>query len=313
MPDFESFELPEEFLITGAAVKAGIFEALKDRSLTLGELAAVTGSNQRALWTVTEALVSLGCLEHEKGKLRLTRECHSVLYDKESPRYQGFAFMHTYHLLPRWLELPNILKTGKPAQKKESTDEHRSFIEAMSHYAREDADRIAGYCLRGLPAELEVLDIGGGPLTIARAFALNGAKVTILDLPEVVDMMEPEVEPGLRVRMVKGDFTESLPEGPFDLAYLGNICHIFGEIENRKLFKDVAGILKKGGRIIVNDFIRGTGPGPALFAVNMLVNTDTGGTWTYEQYRTWLEDAGYSVSPYDEIGENQLIQAHLPA
>ncbi len=310
MPDFESFQLPEEFLITGAAVKAGIFKALKNGALTLSELAAVTGSNQRALWTVTEALVSLGYLEHENEKIKLTQECYSVLYNKESPRYQGFSFMHTYHLLPRWLELPNILRTGKPAPKRESFDEKRSFIEAMSHYAQQDAASIAEYCLQGLPAGPEVLDIGGGPLIVAGAFARKGATVTILDLPEVVDMMEPELDPGLPVRMVKGDFTESLPEGPFDLAYLGNICHIYGEKENRKLFVDVARKLMDGGRVIINDFIRGTGPDPAVFAVNMLVNTHSGGTWTFEQYKSWLQDAGFSVAPYVEIGDSQLIKAH---
>ncbi len=311
MPDLESFQLPEEFLITGAAVKAGIFKALKNGALALSELATATGSNQRALWTVTEAMVSLGYLEHENGKIKLTQECYSILYNKESPRYQGFSFMHTYHLLPRWLDLPNVLKTGTPDPKRESFDEQRSFIEAMSHYAKEDAARLAEYCLQGLPTGPEVLDIGGGPLTVARAFARKGATVTILDLPEVVDMMEPELDPGLPARMVKGDFTESLPEGPFDIAYLGNICHIYGEKENRKLFKDVAGNLRKGGRVIVNDFIRGTGPGSAVFAVNMLVNTDSGGTWTYEQYRTWLEDAGFSVSPYVEVGDNQLIKGYI--
>jgi hypothetical protein len=55
MPNVELFQLPEEFLITGAAVKAGIFEALENRTLTRQELTAVTGSDQRALWTVTEA------------------------------------------------------------------------------------------------------------------------------------------------------------------------------------------------------------------------------------------------------------------
>ncbi len=66
--------------------------------------------------------------------------------------------MHTYHLLPRWLDLPNLLRTGKPAPKRESFDEQRSFIEAMNHYAQQDAAGIAEYCLQGLPAGPEVLD-----------------------------------------------------------------------------------------------------------------------------------------------------------
>jgi 2-polyprenyl-3-methyl-5-hydroxy-6-metoxy-1,4-benzoquinol methylase len=61
----------------------------------------------------------------------------------------------------------------------------------MSSYAEEEASKIASYCLKGFPTGTEVLDIGGGPLTIARAFAQKGAVVTILDLPEVIEMMEP--------------------------------------------------------------------------------------------------------------------------
>ena len=311
MANVESFQLPEEFLIVGASVKTGIFEALKNKPLTQQELAAVTGSDERALLTVTEALVSLGYIEHEAGKLKLTEPCYSILYDKTSMDYQGFSFMHSYYLFSKWLELPEILKTGKPAPKSESSDEKRSFIEAMSSYAEEDASEIAAYCLKELSPGVKVLDVGGGPLTIAMAFAQKGAEVTILDLPEVIDIMEPELDPGLSVKMVKGDFTSVLPEDRFALAYLGHICHIYGEKEIRKLFIDVAGRLMEGGRLIINDFIRGTGPYPAVFAVNMLVNTDSGGTWTFEQYKTWLEDAGFTVDPYAEVGENQLIKAQM--
>lgn len=310
MPDTESFQLPEEFLIVGAAVKTGVFEALKNRPLTLEELAGETNSDQRALWMVIEALAALGYIENESGKIKLTKACYSVLYDKESPDYIGFSFMHTYTLIPKWLDLPEILKTGKPAPKNEDFKEKKSYIEAMNTYAEEDAPEIVEYCLKGLSSEPRILDIGGGPLTYAKAFAHKGASVTILDLPEIVDMMEPELDPDLPVSMVRGDFTKGLPEGPFELAYLGNICHIYGEEVNRKLFKDLAGVIQDGGRIIINDFIRDSGPDAAIFAVNMLVNTESGGTWTFDQYKTWLREAGFTVSPYVEIGNSELIKAY---
>ncbi len=310
MPDIESFQLPEELLIVGAAVQAGVFETLKNQPLTLERLAAETSSDQRALWTVIEALVALGYIENESGRIKLTRACNSMLYDKESPGYVGFSFMHTYHLISKWLDLPKILKTGKPVPQSENFNEKKSYIEAMSSYAEEDAPEIVEYCLKGLSSKPRIIDIGGGPLTYAKAFAQKGARVTILDLPEIVDMMEPELDPDLPVSMVKGDFTKGLPEGPFELAYLGNICHIYGEEENRKLFIDVAGKLQEGGRIIINDFIRDSGPDAAIFAVNMLVNTESGGTWTFDQYKIWLQEAGFSVSPYMEIGNSELIKAH---
>lgn len=55
--------------------------------------------------------------------------------------------------------------------------------------------------------------------------------------------------------------------------------------------------------------IKGIGAFPALFAINMLINTDSGGTWTYGKYSNWLEDAGFSVLPFTEIEGRQLIMA----
>ncbi len=310
MPDTSSFKLPRELLIAGAAAEVGIFDALQSGPLTLEDLRARTKTDSRALWVVAEALVALGYLKYEGTRLKLTGEAYRVLFDPGYKNYTGFSFMHTYNLLSSWVQLPEVLRSGRPAVKKQSPGRLKNYIAAMSRHARASAPHIADYCLQGLPPKPKVLDVGGGPLTYAVAFAQKGAVVTVLDLPEVIDMMLPELEPGLPVQMVKGDFTRGLPRGPFDLVYLGNVCHIYGEKENRQLFRNVARELKAGGRLVINDMIRGTGVMPALFAVNMLVNTPSGGTWTYEQYKAWLEDAGFVVDPYREVAERQLITAH---
>lgn len=309
MPNVGALDLPRELLIVGAAVKIGLIDTLKNGALTLEELSSRTGCDPRALWTVTEALATLNYLVYEAGKIRLTGEAYSMFYDESNEKYTGFSFMHTYDLISRWLTLPVVLRTGQPLPREKHVEESRNFISAMTHYAKKSASEIVEYCLRGLPESVRVLDVGGAPLTYAVAFAQKGAVVTVLDLPEVIDMINPELDAQLPINMVKGDFTRGLPEGPFDLIYLGNICHIYGEKENRKLLQDAAKQLEKGGRAVVNDIIRGTGPRAALFAVNMLVNTASGGTWTYEQYRTWLQDAGFSVSRWKEVGHSQLITA----
>jgi hypothetical protein len=47
--------------------------------------------------------------------------------------------------------------------------------------------------------------------------------------------------------------------------------------------------------------------------VNMLASTQSGGTWTEEQYRTWLKDAGFTNIEvlYLADKEKQLITAFL--
>ncbi len=57
-----------------------------------------------------------------------------------------------------------------------------------------------------------------------------------------------------------------------------------------------------------------TGPVNGLiFAVNMLVNTEHGNTWSFEEISSWLTDAGF-VNPrtLDSPGPSPLILATKP-
>ena len=307
MLNFNNFEFPREFLIVGAAVKTGIFEALHNEECTSEKLAQKLNADPRAVWIVTESLAELGYLEHTGDVLKLSSEANSMFYESDSQNYNGFAFMHTYDLFAPWMGLPDTIFNGKPFPKDNKQGPPKNFIRAMSHIAKKSAPDITSYCLDGMPHGAKVLDVGGGPLTYAREFVKLGASVTILDLPVVIDMMQPDLLPGEPIEMIKGDFNEGLPAGPFDLIYLGNVCHIYGEKENRELFTRSAKALAPGGRIAIVDMIRGMDVNAALFAVNMLVNTENGGTWTYTQYQDWLMDAGFAVEPYAEIGGRQLI------
>ncbi|TYO93948.1 class I SAM-dependent methyltransferase [Desulfallas thermosapovorans] len=309
MPNTGSFQLPQEFLIVGAAVQTGLFEELKNTPCTLEELATKTQTDQRALWVVVEALIALKYLEYEGERVKLSQEADNIFYNPDHEQYTGFSFMHAYNLIKSWIQLPAVIKTGKPAARGDNPEHTKHFIKAMSHVAQKSSGPIVDYCLKGLPEKPKILDVGGGPLTYAKAFAAKGARVTVLDLPDVIEMMRPELDKNLPIDMVEGDFTRGLPPGPYDLVYLGNVCHIYGEQENRKLFLDAARELKTAGHIIINDMIRGTGVMPAVFGVNMLINTVNGGTWTYEQYKTWLADAGCTTAPWEEVGGRQLIKA----
>ncbi|HBQ28331.1 methyltransferase [Peptococcaceae bacterium SCADC1_2_3] len=308
--DKEALQSPFELLLVGGAVEAGIFKALRQRALDVLELAGTLKADRRAVWTVAEALVSLDYLERTEGnKYRLSSRAEEMFYRPDSDNYDGFAFMHSYEVLKSWVKLPQVIQSGRPARGNRTAAERRYFIEAMSRRAKEGAKAIAQFCLTGLPAGAQVLDIGGGPLVHARAFAALGAVVTVLDLPEVVAMAQSSLTSDENIHLVAGDFTAGLSEGPFHLAFLGSVCHIYGEKENRRLFRQADAVLVPGGSIAVVDFVRGRHPFAAVFAVNMLVNTETGGTWTWEEYVAWLTDAGFKDMRLNEVGERQIITA----
>jgi len=100
-----------------------------------------------------------------------------------------------------------------------------------------------------------------------------------------------------RVRLVAGDFMRgALPSGA-DLAWVSAIVHQNSRAQNRNLFAKVFSALEPGGLILIRDIVMKSRTSPAsgaMFAVNMLVNTNGGGTFTFAELRDDLSAAGFS-------------------
>ncbi|AEF92912.1 O-methyltransferase family 2 [Desulfotomaculum nigrificans CO-1-SRB] len=308
MPNLKNPVAPQELLAVAAALKVGIFDALYQKPATIDELARDLSLDRRALWTVKEALVDLGYLT-ESDVLKLTPESIDLFYNEESENYLGYAIIHTFNVIKSWTGLPEVLKSGHPLPRERDKQDIKGFMAAMKRSAKEVVTELVQICLAGLPREPKVLDIGGGPLNFARPFARAGAVVTVQDVPEVCSVMEKTLLPGEKIKFVPGDFTKGIVAGDFDLIFLGNICHIYGPKENKILFKRVFDSLVKGGRIAILDFVRGISPRAALFGINMLVNTETGGTWTMDEYTSWLKEAGFCDIGLHNLSVRQIITA----
>jgi predicted O-methyltransferase YrrM len=130
--------------------------------------------------------------------------------------------------------------------------------------------------------------------------ACPSARATLFDLPHVIPMARRRLTAaGLdeRVRLVAGDFaTDALPAGA-DLAWVSAIVHQNSRAQNRDLFGKAFAALTPGGRIAIRDILMEddlTRPvAGALFAVNMLVATEGGGTFTLAELREDLVAAGF--------------------
>ena len=307
MLDEKIMAVPQELLILGAAVKTGIIHALCETT-TYNDLTSKLSLNPRAVWVAVEALADLGFVTKSEETITLSEEARKMLYDPTATNYVGFAFMHRYNLIRSWAHLPEVLATGKPAPSDNDPKNTYYFMEAMRYGAEKSAPAIADFLLADTLNKVQVLDIGGGPLIFGSAFVAKGAEVTVLDLPSVVQLMQEKAKKA-GIAMIPGDFNIGLPLGPFDLAFLGNICHIFGETENMELFRKVNQVLSHSGRIVIIDMVRGTNPFASTFGVNMLVNTENGGTWTLGQYTEWLSKAGFKNVTLNTIAGRQIITA----
>jgi precorrin-6B methylase 2 len=188
----------------------------------------------------------------------------------------------------------------------------------MDNISRPIAAEIVG---RLQPLEFtHLLDVGGasGTWTIAFLKIAPRANATIFDLPAVIPMARKRIaEAGLtdRVRLVAGDFYENdLPSGA-DLAWLGAIAHQNSREQNRSLFAKVHAALRKNGTIVIRDIVMEpshTAPAAgALFAVNMLVATPAGGTYSLDEYTEDLAATGFAdvTLVHRDEAMNSLIRA----
>ncbi len=309
--------------VVTAAAELDIFSIIAGGHHHPDEVSKKLGADQRATTVLLDALAAIGLLTKSNGSYRLKEEVAEVL----TPEGRQSMFSMVRHLgrcLRRWAQLTSVVVKGGPAEQVPSIlcpdEELAAFIEAMHEISAPMADGLVAEL--GPPSFTHLLDIGGGSGTWTLAFlrAVPGASATLFDLPEVVRFARRRLaDAGMtdRATVVAGDYlAEPLPQGA-DLVWLSAILHQNSQDENRRLLAKVRDALAPGGRVLIRDVVmepdRVRPPFGALFAVNMLVNTRGGGTYTFEEIAGWLTEAGFEeprLVRRDE-GMNSVVEARV--
>lgn len=304
-----------------AAADLDVFSPLHEKPMTAQALASQLGTNLRATTILLDALAVLEFLTKQDSDYSVPEDVAKLLTEKSANNVLPMV-RHMSNCLRRWAELSGVTQTGKPVECGPSirgkAADQADFIGAMHNFsgpvAAEVVDKLQ-------PLKFgHLLDIGGasGTWTIAFLRAVSGAGATLFDQPSVIPMAEQRIaEAGLgdRVALVGGDFyTDDLPDGA-DLAWLGAICHQNSREQNRALFTKIHKALKDGGGVVIRDVVMDpshTSPERgALFAINMLVATEGGGTYTFDEYRDDLCEAGFGevILVHRDEFMNSLIRA----
>ena len=287
-----------------AAADHDVFGLLGKDQLTADEVAGRLGVDQRATAALLDALVALKLLTKQDGRYSVPPDVVDLL--TENGAHSVLAMIrHHGTCMRKWVQLPEVVLSGQPAESRTSIRgeeaDKASFIEAMDNVSGPMADEV----IQAIdPLDFEhVLDVGGGSGTWALAFlrAVPGAVATVFDLPHVIPMARKRIEEAGaadRVTLAAGDFyADALPSG-VDFVWVSAIVHQNSRQQNRALFDSVFKALVPGGRIAIRDILmdadRTTPAGGALFAINMLVATEAGGTFTFAELEEDLKAAGFA-------------------
>jgi ubiquinone/menaquinone biosynthesis C-methylase UbiE len=290
------------------ALELNLFTCLDEGCATVEDLALETGSSKRALRILLDALVGMKHLEKAHGRYELAPLSRAYL-SKKSPSYLGGLVLHGRQLQANWSRLTGVVRTGRPPHAIESEQDHgeffAQFVDALQTLNSPAAAFAAReLCPPGSSPGRRVLDVGAGSAVWSLAFARRDpqAQVTVADWPAVVERVTKKLvaREGASDRFdyLPGNFRQvDFGASKFDVAILGHICHSEGPVHTQKLFARVYTALKPGGHLLIAEMIpddeRREAAFPLLFAVNMLVNTEEGDTFTLEEYRAWLAAAGF--------------------
>jgi len=285
------------------AFELKIFTVLSGSRKSSEDTALAVQCDIRATDRLMNALVAIGLLKKEEKQFSNTVTAETYLVEGK-PGYLG-GLHHTSNMWQNWTTLTEAVQKGKSVTRTTNRSNDmkwsEAFIAAMHYRAKNQAAAIIEHI--DLSHVKKLLDLGGGSGVYSMAFvtAKPEIKAVVFDLPHIVpitrDYIDNEGYTG-SVEIMPGNYLFDDFGSGYDLIFMSAIVHINSYNENLQLIGRCARALNQGGQIIIQDQImnddRTLPAGGALFALNMLVGTDSGDTYTETEMKEWFKSAGIS-------------------
>lgn len=293
------------------AERLGVFTRLVDGPADPSILARDCAISTRGAAALLAALAGIGLVEATgNGTYRISN--------------QPFPLAE---LRAHWRELEPVVRTGEPRFAGDAPEEaganYPRIVPRLGSLFAPAAERFA----EELTAPgLRVLDLGAGaaPWSLALARHDPACQVTAVDLPSVLTATRQAVLAAgceAQFTFLGGDlFAADWGPGGYDLAILGNLCHLFDEQTNAILLGKVFGAIRPLGRVAILDALLAEdrdGPrGVVLYALGLLLRTSTGRVYSFSTFADWIRSAGYeAIKRMDLSGTPpiSLVTAWRPA
>jgi len=293
-----AFRLPRIIL---SALDLNLFTVMGNTSWTIRSLSKTLAADERGVEILCRNLVSAGLLV-KKGTRYQSGKLGKTTLNANSPHFRGAYLDLMRRQWDTCSQLTNAIRTGKPVEDKEpeSPGYRCSFSWAMHQRSIKPANQVARQV--DLKQARSLLDLGGGPGTYSLAFLAKNPKLraTVMDRPAALDVAKEiaaSYKHGKRLSFVSVDFSQEKIPGTYDVVWLSNVIHIYSPAENTSLFKKIFSALNPKGRVFIQDTFlldrMGLCPKEAnLFAVTMLLFTETGNTYKAQDVQRWLRLAG---------------------
>lgn len=313
-PQVLLMEYSANFLLNralGVAAELEIADILKERPLSVKELAAKTGTNEDALYRLLRALASEGFFKDKGNKTFANTKFSYALAEGEN----SLKYFVKHHLGSKnWLlasEMEYCIKNGENAIKKlydiEPFEYLKKFPQANEVFNKSMTDTsiisaeafISGYDFSKFKY---IVDIGGGHgyLLSCILFKNKNSKGAIFDQPHVTDGAEKNFKKfGLseRVSVEAGDFFKDI-NIKADLYILKNILHDWSDEKCCVILSNIRNIMPDNSKILVIESVIVDDNKPAFgkfIDLEMLIGTTGGKERTKDEFEKLFLSVGLKL------------------
>jgi hypothetical protein len=286
-----------------AGMQLDVFTPLKAGPMTTQQIANAIGVKADRLRLLLWSLVAAGLLTENDGRFSNTPEANHFLV-KGTASYMGN--MHAT-FASSWairLKTADSLRTGVPQAKIDFSnsppDELETFLRRInatnvtatrSLLARHDFSSIR---------TLADVGCGGAGVAMTITQAYPNVQATAIDLPQITPITQKIVnETGVadRIRVLAADVLKGPLPGTYDAAMLRALIQVFSRDDARLAVKNIGAAITPAGKIYIIGHILDDSRTSPLEAVgmnlNFINNLDAGESYTEQEYREWLSEAGF--------------------
>jgi SAM-dependent methyltransferase len=286
-----------------AGVQLDVFTPLQGGSMTADEIAHAIDVGPARLRLLLYGLVAAGLLTEKDGRFSNTPEANRFLV-KGASSYMGNKHTLLYN---RWminLKTAESIRTGVPQAQLDFSNSPQAELEAFLR-------RINVLTVAAAHALLERYDFsttktladvgcGGAGLALTMAKACPHMQATAIDLPLVTPIAQRIVEEeGAtdRVKVMAADVARGPLPGSYDAVVLRALLQVLSPEHARLAVKNIGAAINPGGTIYIVAQILDNSRTAPLEAVGfnlVFINRfDNGGSYTEQEHRDWLSDAGF--------------------
>jgi orsellinic acid C3-O-methyltransferase len=292
-----------------AAAEVGLGDALGDRTRTVDELAAATGTTADGLYRVLRLLAARGIVaEVGAGRFRLTELGSALRGDATVPARAGILMFTDTMFWRMTHAVADIIREPRPSFEHlfgRSLAEYFGGDQAVEDLYYEgmatvsEAEHPALVRCYDFPDAGVVADVGGGRGGLLRAVlsAHPHLRGILLDQPHVVKVHGLDtLEAAGRVQVVAGDFLAGVPAA--DLYLIKRILHNWDDEQSIRILRNCRDAMAPGGRVVVIDAVIPSGPAAHQSKQMdfMMLSAMTGQERTEEQLRRLFAAAGLRVT-----------------